>query len=57
MIIEVEDRFAKAAQRFLGVLKAIDEAAGRDAPVHEVEQVAWQGIDLTAIGRQSTCAP
>ena len=44
MIIEVEERFAKAAQRFLGVLKTIDEAAGRDAPVHEVEQSAWQGM-------------
>jgi hypothetical protein len=48
MIIEVEDRFAKAAQRFLDVLKTIDEAAGRDAPVHEVEQVAWQGMLETA---------
>jgi hypothetical protein len=44
MIIEVEERFAKAAQRFLGVLKTIDEAAGRNAPVHEVEQSAWQGM-------------
>jgi len=48
MIIEVEDRFAKAAQRFLSVLKTIDEAAGRDAPVHDVEQVAWQGMLETA---------
>jgi hypothetical protein len=48
MIIEVEDQFAKAAQQFLGVLKTIDEAAGRDAPVHEVEQVAWQGMLETA---------
>jgi len=36
MIIAVEERFAKAAQRFLSVLKTIDEAAGRDAPVHEM---------------------
>jgi hypothetical protein len=48
MIMEVEDRFAKAAQRFLGVLKVIDEAAGRDAPVHEVERVVWQGMLDTA---------
>ncbi|MFH0884047.1 MAG: ISKra4 family transposase [bacterium] len=44
MIIEVEERFAEAAQRFLGVLKTIDEAAGRAAPVHEVEELAWQGM-------------
>lgn len=44
MIIEVEERFAKAAQRFLGVLKTIEEAAGRDAPVHEVEQGVWEGM-------------
>jgi len=44
MIMEVEDRFAKAAQQFVSVLKMVDEAAGRGAPVHEVEQNTWQGM-------------
>jgi hypothetical protein len=44
MIIEVEERFAKATQRFLGVLKTIKEASGRNAPVHEVEQGVWEGM-------------
>jgi hypothetical protein len=48
MIMEVEERFAKATERFLHGLEAIDEAAGRDAPVHEVERLVWQGMLETA---------
>jgi hypothetical protein len=50
MIIEVEDRFCKAAKRFLRVLAAIEQAAERGDAVHEVEEATWFG--LLEMGRE-----
>ena len=44
MIMDVEERFAKAAQRFLDGLKGMEAAAERGAPVHEVEQSVWKNM-------------
>lgn len=50
MIIEVEDRFCKAAEQFLGVLEDLEQAAERDEAIHEVEQSTWEG--LREVGRE-----
>jgi hypothetical protein len=46
--MDVEERFAKAAQRFVDGLKGIEEAAERGAAVHEVEQSVWQIMQETS---------
>jgi hypothetical protein len=50
MIIEVEDRFCKAAEQFLGVLENLEQAAERDDAIHEVEERTWDG--LLEVGRE-----
>ena len=50
MIIEVEDRFCKAAEGFLGVLENLEQAAERDEAIHEVEQSTWDGV--REVGRE-----
>jgi hypothetical protein len=50
MIIEVEDRFCKAAEQFLGVLENLEQAAERDEAIHEVEQSTWDGV--REVGRE-----
>jgi hypothetical protein len=50
MIIEVEERFCKAAEQFVGVLENLEQAAERDEAIHEVEESTWQG--LREVGRQ-----
>jgi hypothetical protein len=44
MIIEIEDRFCKAAEQFLRVLKELQRAAERGDAVHEVEETTWFGL-------------
>jgi len=50
MIIEVEDRFCKAAKAFSEVLEKLEQAAERGAAVHEVEETTWFG--LIEMGRE-----
>jgi hypothetical protein len=50
MIIEVEDRFCKAAKAFSEVLKKLEQAAKRSDAVHEVEETTWSG--LIEMGRE-----
>jgi hypothetical protein len=50
MIIEVEDRFCKASEQFLGVLENLEQAAERDEAIHEVEEATWSG--LLELGRE-----
>jgi hypothetical protein len=54
MIIEVEDRFCKVAQSFLGVLNELQHAAERGDAVHEVEETTWSGLMET--GREMIVA-
>jgi hypothetical protein len=50
MIIEVEDRFCKAAKAFSEVLNKLQGAAERGDAVHEVEETTW--IGLIEMGRE-----
>ena len=54
MIIEVEDRYCKAAKRFVRVLAAMEQAAERGDAVHEVEKTTWSGLIET--GREMIVA-
>lgn len=54
MIIEVEDRFCKAAKAFSQVLGKLQRAAARGEAVHAVEEMAWSGLIET--GRQMIAA-
>ena len=54
MIIEVEDRFCKAAKQFLRVLQRIQGAAASGDAVREVEETAWFG--LIELGREMIVA-
>jgi hypothetical protein len=44
MIIEVEDRYCKAAKQFVKVLAGVERAAERGDAVHEVEETTWFGL-------------
>jgi hypothetical protein len=50
MIIEVEDRYRKAAKEFSRVVAAVEQAAQRSDAVHEVEETTWRG--LIDVGRE-----
>ena len=54
MIIEIEDRFGKAAKQFSKILAAIEQAAKRGDAVHEVEETTWGG--LIEVGREMIAA-
>ena len=54
MIIEVEDRFCKAAKAFSEVLEQLQHAAERGDAVHEVEETTWSGLIET--GREMIAA-
>ena len=54
MIIEIEDRFCKAAQVFSKLLGKVQCAAKRGDAVHEVEEMAF--VDLMETGRQMVAA-
>ena len=54
MIIEIEDRFCKAAQVFSKLLDKVQCAAKRGDAVHEVEEMAF--VDLMETGRQMVAA-
>lgn len=54
MIIEVEDRFCKAAEAFSQVLGKLQRAAARGEAVHAVEEMTWSGLIET--GRQMIVA-
>ena len=54
MIIEVEDRFYKAAKVFSELLDKVQRAAQRGDAVHEVEETTW--IDLMETGRETIAA-
>jgi hypothetical protein len=54
MIIEVEDRFCKAAKMFSQMLYKLQRAAERGDAVHEVEEMTW--VDLIATGRETIVA-
>ena len=54
MIIEVEERFSKAAQLFSKLLNKVQRAAKRGAAVHEVEEMTWG--DLIETGREMIVA-
>ena len=54
MIIEVEDRFGKAAKVFCKLLGKIQCAAGQGAAVHDVEEITWS--DLIETGRETVAA-
>ena len=54
MIIEIEDRFYKAAQVFSKLLGKVQCAAKRGDAVHEVEEMTW--IDLIETGRETVAA-
>jgi hypothetical protein len=54
MIIEVEDRFCKAAEVFSEVLNKLQRSAERGDALHEVEEVSWNG--LIAMGREMIVA-
>jgi hypothetical protein len=50
MIIEVEDRFCKAAKAFSAVLNKLQGSAERGEAVHVVEELTWSG--LIEMGRE-----
>ena len=50
MIIEVEDRFCKAAKAFSAVLEKLQQSAERGEAVHVVEEMSWNG--LIEVGRE-----
>src|SRR3974377_526248 len=54
MIIEVEDRFCKAAQMFSKLLGKVQRAAKRGLSVHEVEEITLS--DLMEMGRETVAA-
>jgi len=54
MIIEVEDRFGKAARVFSRLLGKVQCAAKRGDAVHEVEEMTWS--DLLETGRETVAA-
>jgi len=54
MIIEVEDRFCKAAQMFSKLLGKVQRAAKRGVAVHEVEEITLS--DLMEMGRETVAA-
>ncbi len=54
MIIEIEDRFCKAAQVFSKLLDKIQCAAKRGDAVHEVEEMTF--VDLMETGRHTVAA-
>jgi hypothetical protein len=54
MIIEVEDRFCKAAKLFSEMLNKLQHAAKRGEAIHEVEEMTWH--DLIATGRETVTA-
>jgi hypothetical protein len=54
MIIEIEDRFCKAAKVFAKLLDKVQRAAERGDAVHEVEKMTW--IDLLETGRETVAA-
>jgi hypothetical protein len=54
MIIEIEDRFCKAAKAFSEVLNKVQRAAERGDAVHEVEEMTWSGLIKT--GREVVVA-
>jgi hypothetical protein len=54
MIIEVEERFGKAARLFSMMLNKVQRAAQRGAAVHEVEEMTWG--DLIETGREMIVA-
>ena len=54
MIIEIEDRFCKAAHVFSKLLDKVQCAAKRGDAVHEVEEMTW--IDLIETGRETVAA-
>jgi hypothetical protein len=54
MIIEVEDRFGKAARVFSKLLGKVQCAAKRGDAVHEVEEMTWS--DLLETGRETVAA-
>lgn len=54
MIIEVEDRYCKAAKQFVKLLAEVEQAGERGEAVHEVEATTWSGLMET--GRQIVVA-
>ena len=54
MIIEVEERFCKAAKMFSKLLNKVQRAAERGDAVHEVEEMTWG--DLIEMGRETIVA-
>ncbi len=44
MIIEVEDRFCKAAKAFSAVLNKLQRSAEHGEAVHVVEEMSWSGL-------------
>lgn len=54
MIIEIEDRFCKAAKVFAETLQKVQRAAQRGDAVHEVEEATFR--DLMETGRQIVAA-
>jgi hypothetical protein len=54
MIIEVEERFSKAAKLFSRILNKVQLAAKRGDAVHEVEEMTWG--DLIETGREMIVA-
>jgi hypothetical protein len=54
MIIEIEDRFCKAAKVFSKLLDKVQHAAERNTAVHEVEEMTWS--DLLEAGRETVAA-
>ena len=54
MIIEIEERFCKAAKLFSKMLHKVQCAAKRGAAVHEVEEMTWG--DLLETGREMIVA-
>ena len=54
VIIEIEDRFCKAAKVFLKLLGKVQSAAKRGDAVHEVEEMTW--TDLIETGRETVAA-
>jgi len=54
MIIEIEDRFCKAAKLFSKMLSKVQLAAKRGDAVHEVEEMTWG--ELIETGRETIAA-
>lgn len=54
MIIEIEDRYCKAAKVFSEALQKVQRAAERGDAVHEVEETTFR--ELMETGRQIVAA-